>query len=225
LFVAPGIVYELRRERHLPTQDRTAFREAAAIALASVFFSGGALLVLAAVRALWPSTMPDAREWIDHPHRYLVHHYTLVGRTLAIAVVLALAAAWLVSWLVTWEHRDATIRSQDTLWSLFHLKPGKLPYVSVKTSGGMIFEGPLLTHDASGDRADRHLVIGPQALRGEVGKKPQPAPPGWDLIVVGLESVDHMYVNFDGDPLKRNRRDEWRTWWGARPRRNRPQVG
>ena len=207
----------------MPQPDRTAFREAASIALASVIFSGGALLLLAVARALWPSTMPDVRAWIDHPHLYLVRHYALVSRTLAIAVILALVVAWLASWLVTLEHHEATIHGQDTLWSLFHLKPGKLPYVSVKTTGGMIFEGPLLTRDSSGDRADRHLVIGPHALRAEVGNKPEPTPPGFDLVVLGLESVDHMYVNF-GDPLKRNRREEWRAWWASRPRRNGPPV-
>jgi hypothetical protein len=99
--------------------------------------------------------MPDVKAWIADPPRYLVAHYAVVGRTLAIAVVLALAVAWLASWLATREHHEATIHSQDALRSLLHLKPGKLPYVSVKTTGGMIFEGPLLTHDSSGDRADR----------------------------------------------------------------------
>lgn len=93
----------------MPRPDRTAFREAASFALASVIFSCGALLLLTVARALWPSTMPDVRAWLDEPHLYLVRHYAFVGRALAIAVVLALVLAWLASWLVTWEHHEATI--------------------------------------------------------------------------------------------------------------------
>jgi hypothetical protein len=44
--VAPGILFELRRERRRPGRKETAFREAARTALASLLFSVAAVLVL-----------------------------------------------------------------------------------------------------------------------------------------------------------------------------------
>jgi uncharacterized membrane protein SpoIIM required for sporulation len=46
--VAPGILFELRRERRRPGRKETAFREAARTALAGLLFSVAAVLVLRA---------------------------------------------------------------------------------------------------------------------------------------------------------------------------------
>jgi hypothetical protein len=46
LAITPGLVFEFVRERRQPTADRSAFREAAGIAVASLGFSLAALVVL-----------------------------------------------------------------------------------------------------------------------------------------------------------------------------------
>lgn len=187
-----------------------------------MIFSGAALLLLAAARAFWPSTMPDAREWIARPHAYLVAHYALVGRTIAVAVALAVVLAFLAAEVVTLRHREARIWPHDTLWHLFHrAEPGKVPYVSLKTTADMVFEGPLTSQDSSGDRADRHFVIGPPLKQNKVGDPEVQAPAGWDRVVVGLESVEHMYVRFLPMAAMPSAQQPgpWKAWWATRPRR------
>ena len=44
------------------------------VALASVVVSFVALGLLAGLRAVAPSTMPDIGAWISHPHDYLVQY-------------------------------------------------------------------------------------------------------------------------------------------------------
>ena len=53
VFVAPGLCFELLRERRRPALEQTAFREASRIALTSLLFSGAALVVVVAVVAGW----------------------------------------------------------------------------------------------------------------------------------------------------------------------------
>jgi hypothetical protein len=57
--VAPGLVFEIRRERRRPVLEETTFREVSRTALASLVFSVLALAILAWVRAKWPESMPD----------------------------------------------------------------------------------------------------------------------------------------------------------------------
>lgn len=47
IFIAPGVLWELLRERHRPPLDGSTFREAARVALMSVVLSGLAIAVVA----------------------------------------------------------------------------------------------------------------------------------------------------------------------------------
>jgi hypothetical protein len=112
LFVAPGIVFEILRERRLPQEDRTALREAATVALASVILSFVALGLLAGLRVVAPSMMPVLGAWISHPHHYLVKHYALVSGAVLAEVVLAIALAIVGPALWTHKYRGTRILSE-----------------------------------------------------------------------------------------------------------------
>src|SRR3712207_1635976 len=93
VLVAPGLLFELLRERRRPALEETAFREASRIALASLAFSGLAVCVLAAIRTLQPVWMPDPRAWIAGGRDYLQDHYRLVFTAVVLEVLLALGFA------------------------------------------------------------------------------------------------------------------------------------
>jgi hypothetical protein len=163
--------------------------------------------------------MPDLGQWIVRPHAYLVAHYEVVGWAIALEVGLAFALAIVAAEVATRRHRAAKIFPQDTLWHLFHrVVPGRVPTVSVKTTSNAVFQGPLITDDSSGDRSDRHFVIGPRLKRASFGIGPVDARAGWDRVVVALDSVDYMYVTF-ADPAQEppSTASRWRLWWLSRP--------
>ena len=147
--------------------------------------------------------MPDVHRWVAQPHAYVVAHYAILGRTLAIAVALAVVLALIAAEVFTWDYRGASIHPQDTIWYLFHREDREgLPLVTVKTTGGMVFVGPVRTFDSSGDRADRHLVIGPPLTQAAYGS-PEDPPTIWDRVVVALDTVEHMYVTFAPNPAEK----------------------
>lgn len=77
-----------------------------------------------------------------------------------------------------------------------------LPFVTVKTTGGIVFVGPVRTFDSSGDRADRHLVIGLPLTQATYGSQENP-PTIWDRVVAALDSFEHMYVTFASKSAER----------------------
>lgn len=226
--MAPGIVFEVLRERRLPQEERTALREGATVALASVVLSLAALGLLAGLRAVAPSTMPDLGAWIDHPHDYLVKHYALVSGAVLAEVALAIALAFLGAAISTRKYRETRILPRDTLWWVFHeAEPGTVPWVSVIATDGMTFDGPLRTQESSGDRSNRYFVIGPPLKLGKPGAQ-QVAAPGSDRVVMPLDSVDRFYVRYGrraptAQAAPQSRRTAWKAWWNAswavRPRR------
>lgn len=144
-----------------------------------------------------PSWLPDLRRWIGHPHVYLSQHYALVAVAVTAEVLVAILLALVGGELTAGQHRHATARPQDTLWHLFHEEmPGHVPYASLRTAGGMVFQGPVSSQDSAGNRADRHLVIGPPLMRAPAGIELADSPAPWDQVVVALENVDHFYVTF-----------------------------
>ncbi|WP_395156551.1 DUF6338 family protein [Ilumatobacter sp.] len=113
-FVAPGISFELRRERRRQSLSDSAFREASRTALASVVFSLFAIVVLALTRALQPSWVVDVPSWIGNGVSYVADHPRLVLGNFVAFVVLSIASALVVEW-VTGRRSTPTIRT-GTIW-------------------------------------------------------------------------------------------------------------
>ncbi len=131
--------------------------------------------------------MPDVHRWVAQPHAYVVAHYAILGRTLAIAVALAVVLALIAAEVFTWDYRGASIHPQDTIWYLFHREDREgLPLVTVKTTGGMVFVGPVRTFGFVG-RAEATLNEtekgNPTAVSVEAAsskpstREPKPPPP------------------------------------------------
>lgn len=196
MFVAPGVVYQFQRERHFPTVERSAFREAAHIALASLALSGSALLILAFVRMVAPNLMPDVGGWLLNPKAYVDRHYRLIAGATVAEVLLATILALVGSKLAIAGQRGSRSRPYDAVWVALHETSGNgpVPVVELSTADGTIFRGPLVANDNSGPRCDRHLALGPPLLRQLPGLQCQRLPDGWDTVVIPLDEVQQMYV-------------------------------
>ncbi|HEY9412211.1 MAG TPA: DUF6338 family protein [Jiangellaceae bacterium] len=92
--VAPGLVYQLVRERVRPTIRETAFREASRVALTSLIFTTASILTLALIGRLAPQLVVDVNAWATSED-YVADHLWLAASSIFAEVTLAsgLAAA------------------------------------------------------------------------------------------------------------------------------------
>jgi hypothetical protein len=162
LLVAPGLLFELLSERRRAGIPESAFREISRVILASLGFSGFALGVLAIIRAVHPSCMPDPAMLFTTPGMYVARHYRLVLWTLVAEGLLALGAVWLVHWLLAWRH-GATIRLVSTWRQVFRrdCPEGCDVFVRVRLSGGIIYTGAVAAFTTDPEDEGGDLVLAP----------------------------------------------------------------
>ncbi len=170
--VAPGIVFELRRERHRARRTETAFREAARVALGSLIFTMASVLVLAGFQALifglgGGRLFLDAEAWLSTGEAYARQHLTLI--VVSVAVELALACGLAVAFdlvLGRYGRERASVR-QWSAWmeALWLDRPnGTRPWLHVILDDGSSFFGYLRSYTPSGPMADRELVLEGESL-------------------------------------------------------------
>lgn len=157
--VAPGLYYQLLRERRRPGIEESAFREASRVALASVVFVGAALIVLAVVRAIEPSWLPDVRLWIAQPTPYFRVHYALISWAALAGLVLAFGFATLADQLN--KKRSGNIRPEGMWFQLFRTdRPDHtVPWVSLRLTNGGEIAGFLAYFVPSDDPQLREIAL------------------------------------------------------------------
>jgi hypothetical protein len=183
LLVAPGLTYELMRERRRPAIAGTAFREASRIALASFVFSLIAFCLLMALRAVAPGSIFDLGAYL-RDSGYLRQNYSRFIFTAILGVVLALGLAALSVGLPEWLgtritpatakkfrlplwlcHRGlpGRLTSGGVLWRvLVRDQPdGKVPYVSLRLSDGTRVAGYLRHYSDDADIDKQEIALKP----------------------------------------------------------------
>lgn len=217
--VAPGLVFEIRRERRRPTLEETAFREASRTALASLFFTVVAVSILAAIRARWPWLMPDAGRWLRDPKTYVPDHYRLVAGFFLAELVLACALA-LGFEKVLGRKQQATIRLVPVWYVVFRRelptdkKKSFQPFARVRLTDDTEYSGFVASAVYDDDVAKRELALEPPMFRRiPGGLKAHPLSGDWKRIVIrGTEIRDLwvMYREVDRPPRRRLRWLRWR---------------
>ncbi len=197
--VAPGLVFELRRERRRPTWEETAFREASRIALASLLLSVGAVLVLVVVGRWIPTLLPDVRSWLRNSRNYLPDHFGVVSRFLLLELGVALLLAVLAD-LALGVRRRSTIRPLSAWYRVFRaeLPHGGQPFVRVRVDDGTEYCGVLAAYSPDYALADRELVLAsPLTLRRPDEPSPTPlADPPWKRVVIRGPAVQDLWVAY-----------------------------
>lgn len=166
--VAPGIVFELRRERRRARRAETAFREAARVALGSLVFTMSSVLVLTASQAVSGGKLfLDAEAWLSAGDAYARQHLTLI--VLTFAVELALACGLAVAFdlvLGRYGRERASVRQWSAWMEALRLdRPsGTRPWLHVVLDDGSSFFGYLRSYTPSGPMAERELVLEGESL-------------------------------------------------------------
>jgi hypothetical protein len=139
--VAPGLVFELRRERRHPAHNDSAFREASRTALSSLLFTSVVLILMGFVRLIWPSVVVDVGAWVEGGNAYFADHDVLIGINTAIAVLAAVALAVLAESI--FGRNVAASIQPGHIWSYMfktNRPRGTNNWVGVElTSGGRVF--------------------------------------------------------------------------------------
>lgn len=212
--VAPGLYYELLRERRRPVIGESSFREASRIALASVLFDGAAVAVLAIVRAIQPAWMPDPRSWLAHPTLYVRAHYALISWTVLAGLALAFGFATLADQLN--RKQRGNIHPQGMWFQLFRTDrpPKTVPWVSLRLTDGTEIAGFLAYFVPADDPALREIALRPNVhgtglqLR-KAGQQAIERLDKWSSIVVRGDQISYFKVEYRTAAPRTHVRRRW----------------
>ncbi len=215
LVVAPGLILEAVREHRRPTADRSAFREASGVALASLVFGAIALAVLWGVRQARSSVLPDPVAWIQQGSKYSAAHLWAVVLFFLGWVTLASLAA-LFGGLLLFKESDARIDPHTTAWfELFRrqVPDGTFPIARVILEDRSEYLGEVIYYDANLITGEREVVLGPplwHKTEAEVKFKPFPPEEGWRRVALPGARVLAVWVRY---PKRRGSPPDGRRRW------------
>ena len=199
--VAPGLVYQLLRERSRASVAETAFREASRVALVSLVLTLATFGVLAVARLIKPTWIADPGRWLRQGNSYFVDNYGLVVRTgviaITIACLFALAADWIVRQLAPGQGKV----SKTSVWFkvLRTDRPkNKVPWIHVHLKSGVDYWGFVGYYSAEMSQLDRELsVTGPDLqYRAMVGGEKRNLDNNWKAVVIPAHEIEYMRVQY-----------------------------
>lgn len=198
-FIAPGLVWELGRERKRPALEGSTFREISRVALTSVGFTVLALMIVAAMRIAFPDLLADVGAWIRHPSLYLQRHYDRVALSAVIELVVACGLAWAFSGFpMPWRATDEAVNIATPItWSIMSEKvDGCAPMVSARLCDNVVYTGRLMGLDFTTDRENRYLALCQPMSSSRDGAEPQPVERHWQRMLLPLGDVREMSVRW-----------------------------
>lgn len=212
LLVAPGITYELLRQRTQLPRGESTFIEISRVLLFGVVYSGAAILPIALIAAIEPRSVVDLSAWVRDGDAYVADHIHIVGWTLilelALASLLAIAASDLGA------HSPVRLMHDGNLWhALTQTWAGRgvETYLDVRMKDGTSIVGRWVGHTNEPDPLKREVALSDVSVRhpGQIdlaalGK-------GWKFIVLSGSEVAHIAGYYHG-----RRPDPTRPTWGAR---------
>jgi len=209
--IAPGLLFELLRERHRPTPEETTFREASRVALTSFVFTLCGFCVVALAAAIRPDAVPNVGEWLRRGDGYVQEHYALIGTTLLGVVLVALAAAIVSDQILTRANRRRARMTSGSVW--YHLFDHERPrdavvWVHARLTDGSKVSG-YMRHYTNGEKLDdREISLGGRFLRqGEPNEDEQRIDDRWDAVTFRGDRIQFMrivYSDRTGTFVRRN---------------------
>jgi hypothetical protein len=194
--IAPGLLFEMLRERRRPMAEQTAFREASRIALTSFVFTLAGIAVAALIRTVRPSAMADPGRWLRDGNAYARDNYPAVLTTFATIVVVSALLALVTDLALRRFAKGQGIISPGSVW--YHVfdfdrpKPAET-WVHVRLIDGSTFSG-YMRHYTTGEKLeDREITLGGRFLRhGEKGHPETRIDGDWDLVTIRGDKIVFM---------------------------------
>jgi len=210
--VAPGIVFELRRERRRGRHQETAFREASRVALGSLVFTLASLLALTGVQGL--ASLGGLRlfvgpaDWLTRGEVYAREHLTLIVVSVAVELALACALATAFETFFARRRGEAATVQQRSAWAqaLRADRPrGTRAWAHAQLENGTSFYGYVRSYTPSGPLAERELVLEGEALSCETDSGTKVIGEDWRRVVIPGSKITYLRVTYldavTGEPL------------------------
>jgi hypothetical protein len=214
ILIAPGLAYVLRRERAVPTGQRTAFREALQVIFVSVASMTAVGLLATLLRVLAPEHTLDVRGLIRAPGPFARQHHVQLAWWAFGLLAVATLLAWVMAdpriirasqWLGT--HRPLNLltgaSSADIVeisgwWRVFE---DRRPKDTAKTNVGVLkddgtyIQGTLVSWTAGGLDYDKRELVLREPLRyqtadGQLHDLPV------DMVVIAGRDIRRLDVKY-----------------------------
>jgi len=205
--VAPGIVFELLRERRRAGLKESVFREASRVALGSLVFTLTSTLLLTGLHASSRGKLfVDVEQWVVTGSAYAAAHVHLVALSVVAELVLACALAVVADLLLAKRGHEVSSVQQQTAWHQVFRRdrpPGTVPWVHAHLVDGTSFFGFLRSHTASGGPDEREIVlegaeltyVGPPLGEGDVFEE-RVIGERWEQVVIPSAQIKYVRVQY-----------------------------
>ncbi|WP_405070390.1 DUF6338 family protein [Kribbella sp. NBC_01510] len=204
--VAPGLLFQLLREKTRPGLEETAFREASRIAFTSLAFTTAAVSLLALLSLLIPSAFVDLATWIGDGSDYLKGHLWTAALSVLLTVALACGLAALTNyWLVRQmdDDDDASIVKTSIWYQLFRgdLPKDKVAWVQAELSDGTRIWGYVDFYTVGQVIGEREISFKGPGLtvlrKGEAKQEEAEKDSYWKYVVVKASDVLMMKITHE----------------------------
>jgi hypothetical protein len=203
VLVAPGIVFELRRERRRGGHRESAFREASRVALGSLVFSLVAIWMLIGLETVG-APFADVVAWSTGGWGYARQNLFLVVWTIIAELALACGAAAAADLLVgRYGREEATVRKLSAWTETLRrdCPPKAVPWVHVCLEDGSSFFGALRSYTVGDVVADREIVLDGRGLT-YVGRptdggdefENEPIGETWERVIIAAARINYLRV-------------------------------
>jgi hypothetical protein len=171
--VAPGLLFQLLRERARPSLEETGFREASRVALTSLVFTTSSVGLLAAVSKVEPRALVDAPAWATTKDAYVEAHLWLTARSVVYEVLLACALATFAAWVLRRQDNGEHVRTSVWYLALTRDKPAdKAAWVVAEFHDGTRVWGYIHFFTTDLSLADREIsFMGPGLAMQRAGEE------------------------------------------------------
>lgn len=207
--VAPGLLFDQLSERRLVRAKESAFREVSRIVVASLVFSGTAIVVTILAHAL-QSRWFQSRWFLDLAPAirggwgYVNEHLGQATTTLVLGICIAMLLAAITNWLMG---NGAPKLQQQSAWSLV-LKPkglpaGWAPYAHVTLNDGSLARGKVTYFSPDHDLENRELVLQSPIQTRAAGAIPGASlklQPHLGAVVVAGKNISRLDIEYVQPP-------------------------
>jgi Family of unknown function (DUF6338) len=220
--VAPGLAYDMHRERNRPAMlQQSTFREASRVALSSLLLTLGALAILYVVQRVATGWLPDPYEWYRVGSDYASQHPRETGIFFVGELLIAQALAWVAAgWLGRNDRAD--IRQGDIWHKAFaaDVPPDRDVQVLVLTENAE-YRGILSGYTVNADFSNRELELQePIKYRLPHWKESQLLPEPYERVIIPASAIKELWAHsrIEKEPSASTRM-RMLTWMKAGPRK------
>jgi hypothetical protein len=204
--VAPGVAYEIHRERRRPALQESAFREASRVALWSLIFTTAAVSALSLIRLAVPQYLPNLRTWLTD-QEYAKAHLSSIGAFIVLEVALSQIMAWIVAGAIG-RHDRGRIHQGDIWHKVFAADvPRNREVQALILTRNAEYRGTVVGYTVNADTSNREVELMHATFRMRHEQETKYLPEPFDRVVVASTAIEEMWLHY------RNETEASPSWW------------